>query len=110
MESKISKVDSKKVAKVVKVEPINNVAKIDSKRVKSGGRLKGTPNILTHELRETLKHFINNEIENLSKDDVLSKLTLNERLIFLTKVLPYVLPKVQPILSEYDLPTEWETK
>ena len=56
MESKVTKVDSKKV---VKVEPINNVAKIDSKRVKSGGRVKGTPNILTHELRETLKHFIN---------------------------------------------------
>jgi hypothetical protein len=27
MESKITKVDSKKVSKVVKVEPINNVAK-----------------------------------------------------------------------------------
>ena len=110
MESKISKVDSKKVVKVVKVEPINNVAKIDPKRVKSGGRVKGTPNILTHELRETLKHFISNEIENLSKEDVLSNLTINERLIFLTKVLPYVLPKVQPILSEYDSPTEWDIK
>ena len=115
MESKITKVDSKKVVKVepkkvVKVEPINNVAKDDSKRVKSGGRVKGTPNILTHELRQTLKHFINSEIENLSKEDVLSKLTINERLIFLTKVLPYVLPKVQPILSEYDSPTEWDIK
>ena len=115
MESKITKVDSKKVVKVepikvVKVEPINNVAKDDSKRVKSGGRVKGTPNILTHELRETLKHFISNEIENLSKEDVLSKLTYSERLVFLTKILPYVLPKVQPILSEYDSPTEWETK
>jgi len=102
MESKISKVDSKKVVKVVKVEPINNVAKI--------GRVKGTPNILTHELRETLKHFISNEIENLSKEDVLSKLTYSERLVFLTKILPYVLPKVQPILSEYDSPTEWDIK
>jgi hypothetical protein len=39
MESKITKVDSKKVVepKVVKVEPINNVAKDDSKRVKTGG-------------------------------------------------------------------------
>jgi len=46
MDSKITKVDSKKV---VKVEPINNVAKDDSKRVKTGGRVKGTPNILTHE-------------------------------------------------------------
>jgi hypothetical protein len=107
MESKITKVDSKKV---VKVEPINNVAKDDSKRVKSGGRVKGTPNILTHELRETLKHFISNEIENLSKEDVLSKLTINERLIFLTKILPYVLPKIEPLMNQYDLPTEWDIK
>jgi hypothetical protein len=107
MESKITKVDSKKV---VKVEPINNVAKDDSKRVKSGGRVKGTPNILTYELRETLKHFINSEIENLSKEDVLSKLTINERLIFLTKVLPYVLPKIEPLMNQYDLPTEWDIK
>lgn len=107
MDSKITKVDSKKV---VKVEPINNVAKDDSKRVKTGGRVKGTPNILTHELRETLKHFISNEIENLSKEDVLSKLTINERLIFLTKVLPYVLPKIEPLMNQYDLPTEWDIK
>ena len=110
MESKVKKDDSKKVVKVVKVEPINNVAKIDSKRPKTGGRLKGTPNILTHELRETLKHFINSEIENLSKDDVLSKLTMNERLIFLTKILPYVLPKIEPLMNQYDLPTEWDIK
>jgi hypothetical protein len=107
MESKVSKVDSKKV---VKVETINNVAKDDSKRVKTGGRVKGTPNILTHELRETLKHFISNEIENLSKEDVLSKLTINERLIFLTKILPYVLPKIEPLMNQYDLPTEWDIK
>ncbi len=110
MESKISKVDSKKVAKVVKVETMNNEVKIDSKRPKTGGRVKGTPNILTHELRDILKQFVSNEIENLSKEDVLSKLTYNERLVFLTKILPYVLPKVQPILSEYDLPTEWDIK
>jgi len=107
IESKITKVDSKKV---VKVEPINNVTKDESKRVKSGGRVKGTPNILTHELRETLKHFISNEIENLSREDVLSKLTINERLIFLTKVLPYVLPKIEPLMNQYDKPTNWDIK
>ena len=106
MESKVTKVGSKKV---VKVEPIlNDDIKIESKRVKTGGRVKGTPNILTHELRETLKHFISNEIENLSKEDVLSKLTINERLIFLTKILPYVLPKIEPLMNQYDLPTEWD--
>ena len=107
IESKITKVDSKKV---VKVEPINNVAKDDSKRVKTGGRKVGTPNILTHELREILKQFVSNEIENLSKEDVLSKLTINERLIFLTKILPYVLPKIEPLMNQYDLPTEWDIK
>lgn len=118
MESKITKVDSKKVAKVVKVEPIkvvkvepiNNVAKDDSKRVKTGGRMKGTPNILTHELRDTLKQFVSNEIENLSKEDVLSKLTINERLIFLTKILPYILPKIEPLMNQYDSQTEWDIK
>ena len=105
MESKVTKVGSKKVSKM---EPtLNNDTKIDSKRVKTGGRKLGTPNILTHELRETLKHFISNEIENLSKEDVLSKLTYSERLVFLTKILPYVLPKVQPLLSEYDSQTDW---
>lgn len=108
MESKVTKVGSKKVSKM---EPtLNNDTKIESKRVKTGGRKVGTPNILTHELREILKQFVSNEIENLSKEDVLSNLTINERLIFLTKVLPYVLPKVQPILSEYDSPTEWDIK
>jgi hypothetical protein len=108
MDSKFKKDDSKKVANITKVAPINDVAILDSKRPKSGGRVKGTPNILTHELRETLKHFISSEIENLSKEDVLSKLTINERLIFLTKVLPYVLPKIEPLMNQYDLPTEWD--
>ena len=110
MDSKVKKDDSKKITNITKVSPINDVAKLDSKRVKSGGRVKGTPNILTHELRDILKQFVSNEIENLSKEDVLLKLTYSERLVFLTKILPYVLPKVQPILSEYDLPTEWDIK
>lgn len=106
MESKVSKVGSKKI---VKVEPtLNNDTKIEPKRVKTGGRKVGTPNILTHELREILKQFVSNEIENLSKEDILSKLTINERLIFLTKILPYVLPKIEPLMNQYDLPTEWD--
>ena len=110
MDTKVKKDDSKKVASVTIVTPINDVAKLDPKRVKTGGRVKGVPNVLTHELRETLKQFVSNEIDNLSKEDVLSKLTINERLIFLTKVLPYVLPKIEPLMNQYDLPTEWDTK
>ena len=88
----------------------SKVSKVDSKRVKSGGRVKGTPNVLTHELREILKQFVSNEIDNLSKEDVLSTLTINERLIFLTKILPYVLPKIEPLYPGYDTPTEWDIK
>jgi hypothetical protein len=109
MDSKVKKDDSKKVANLTKVLPTNDVAKLDPKRVKTGGRVKGVPNVLTHELRETLKHFISSEIENLSKEDVLSKLTINERLIFLTKVLPYVLPKIEPLMNQYDSQTDWNT-
>lgn len=105
-----SKVDSKKPKDMVKNEPTKDVVKDDPKRAKTGGRVKGTPNILTHELREILKVFISTEIENLSKEDVISKLTINERLIFLTKVLPYVLPKIEPLMNQYDSPTDWETK
>jgi hypothetical protein len=24
--------------------------------------------------------------------------------------LPYVLPKIEPLMNQYDLPTEWDTK
>lgn len=75
---------------------------VEPKRVKSGGRVKGTPNVLTSELRERLKDFLNSEIDNLSREDILSKLTLSERLTFITKILPYVLPKVEPINGDYD--------
>jgi hypothetical protein len=104
MDSKVKKDDSKKLANLIKVEPTKEVVNIEPKRIKTGGRVKGTPNVLTSELRETLKEFLSNEISNLSKQDVLSKLTLSERLVFITKILPYVLPKVEPIEGTYDEP------
>jgi hypothetical protein len=104
MDSKVKKDDSKKLANLIKVEPTKEVVNIVPKRIKTGGRVKGTPNVLTSELRETLKEFLSNEISNLSNQDVLSKLTLSERLVFITKILPYVLPKVEPIEGTYDEP------
>jgi hypothetical protein len=58
------------------------------------GRPKGTPNKLTSELRDTLKALIDIELENLP--GVLAELPARERAELVVKLLPYVLPKVEP--------------
>ena len=58
-------------------------------RKKTGGRKKGTPNHTTETLRNMLKGFITEEA--IQKD--LRTLTPMERLNFITKILPYVLPR-----------------
>ena len=63
------------------------------KRIKSGGRTKGTPNKLNQELRETLKSLIDAEIESVTPH--LESLPLKDRLDFITKVLPYLVPKLE---------------
>jgi hypothetical protein len=64
--------------------------KID--RIKTGGRIKGTPNKITSETRELLFVIVNNEIENLPM--ILAQLEPRERVYVLTKLLPFVFPKV----------------
>jgi len=80
-----------------------------SKREKTGGRQKGTPNKLTREIRATLKGFIEQEIENLP--EMLKNLPEEKRLDVLIKLLPYVLPKTQAV--EYSmgepLASNWDT-
>lgn len=61
---------------------------------KTGGRKAGTPNRLTNEIRTVLKDVIYKEIELLHKH--LDKLNIKDRLELLTKLMPYVLPKVEP--------------
>ena len=53
--------------------------------------------ILTNNLRKTLKILIQGEIEKLP--ETLDKLESNERLNILLKLMPYVFPKVQKIHS-----------
>jgi len=59
------------------------------------GRPKGAKNRLTTELRGTLKSIVENELENLPES--LAGLPANERLAFVLKLLPYVLPRVQAV-------------
>jgi hypothetical protein len=61
------------------------------KGVKYGGRQRGTGNKLSAELKEVLNEFCVNEFQYLNAN--IQRLTLSERLVFFTKVLPFVLPK-----------------
>jgi len=62
---------------------------------KYGGRVQGTPNVLTKELREILKGIISKEIETIPA--TLEKLPPEKRLEIVLKLMPFVLPKVETV-------------
>lgn len=70
---------------------------------KTGGRVAGTPNKITSELRKTLKGIIAAELEALPA--TLSDLAPRERLELLIKLLPFAMPKVDKVSGQYD--TDW---
>jgi hypothetical protein len=67
---------------------------------KTGGRIAGTPNKLTSELRTALKEIIAGELDVLPQ--TFEQLPAKERLELLIKMLPYCLPKVDSINGNYD--------
>ena len=62
---------------------------------KTGGREIGTPNKTTSELRKTLKHIVDDELQILQ--DNINELQPKERIDLLIKLLPYEMPKVQTV-------------
>ena len=58
---------------------------------KFGGRKLGTGNKISAELKEVLSSYCLNEFQFLNTN--IERLTLSERLVFFTKVLPFILPK-----------------
>lgn len=72
---------------------------------KTGGRAAGTPNKITIELRKTIKGIIASELESLPA--TLEQLSTKERLDLVIKLLPFCMPKVQPIGGSYD--TGWRS-
>ena len=66
-----------------------------AKGIKTGGREIGTPNKTTSELRKTLKHIVDDELQILQ--DNINELQPKERIDLLIKLLPYVMPKVQTV-------------
>jgi hypothetical protein len=76
---------------------------------KTGGRVAGTPNRLTKELRTVLRDMIAAELDALPK--TLEGLTAKERLDVLIKLMPFCLPKVQAVKNDYDSPSlllDWD--
>lgn len=67
---------------------------------KTGGRVAGTPNKVTKELRNTLKAAIEGELDRLSAS--LAELPAKERLEVLVKLMPYAMPKIDSIGGSYD--------
>lgn len=65
---------------------------ITTKRAKTGGRKKGTPNKITGTLRDWLFKLVNENRRQIEKD--FAELQPKERLQMLEKILPYILPKV----------------
>jgi hypothetical protein len=70
---------------------------------KTGGRVAGTSNKVTSELRKTLKGIIASELETLPT--TFEQLPPKERLELLIKLLPFCMPKVNSIGGSYD--SDW---
>lgn len=63
-------------------------------RLKTGGREKGIPNLITNDCREKLALLIDDKIETLNNDlEQLKKEDLNSYLRLLTQLLPYIIAK-----------------
>ncbi len=69
-------------------------------RLKTGGREKGTPNIVTNDRKDKLGLLIDNKIETLNNDlDQLKKEDLNSYLKVLIQLLPYLISKKKDITT-----------
>jgi len=72
---------------------------------KHGGRQKGTPNIMTKELRSVLKDILYQELEEVQERFKL--LEPKERIELLIKLMPYIIPKVTSISHTTNEPLDW---
>lgn len=75
-------------------------------RKKTGGRKAGTPNVITNEVRKALKAVLMDEVAQLP--DMLKELPNDKRIDVITKLMPYILPKVNPVPMERGEPITWD--
>jgi hypothetical protein len=63
---------------------------------KTGGRQKGTPNKTTADIRNVIHDLLSHELEYMISN--LDKLPDDKRFEIILKLMPYVVPKLQPQL------------
>ena len=68
---------------------------MNAQRQKTGGRQKGTPNKITAEKREVLSNLFSENYDLIQQDFL--NLDSYQRCMVITKILPYILPKMQPV-------------
>jgi hypothetical protein len=73
------------------------------KGYKTGGRTKGTPNKDTSQLRQTIKLFVNDKLEDI--ETLYNKLTPFAKMELLTRLMPYAIGKLAE-QKEIDTPEE----
>ena len=70
---------------------------------KTGGRIKGTPNKVTKDIRESYQLLIEKSLDRLESD--LMELTPKERIEVLIKLSEYVVPKLTKIEANLETKT-----
>ena len=70
---------------------------------KTGGRSKGTPNAVTHDLREAVRELVEGNVERIRQD--LEALEPKERVSAWLKLTEFVLPKLQRTETKTTLTT-----
>tara|TARA_B110000459_G_scaffold199793_1_gene247081 strand:- start:176 stop:421 length:246 start_codon:yes stop_codon:yes gene_type:complete len=73
--------------------------------IKYGGRIKGTPNRLTKDMRTVLKNILFNELGNI--EEIMDSLDSKQRIELVIKLLPFVLPKVETVSHTYNEPVDF---
>jgi len=68
---------------------------------KTGGRLAGTTNKVTTEMKTWLKGLIDNNRQQIEKD--LKSLEPKDRLLILERLMQYTVPKMQAVTAQIDL-------
>ncbi len=66
---------------------------MNNKRIKTGGRTKGTPNKITSEIKEIFKEIIECNLPQLQND--ILELSPKERIDVLLRLSEFVIPKLQ---------------
>ena len=63
-----------------------------AKGFKSGGRVQGSTNLITREVRESLLNVFNDQVERISTTNELSELRARNEVI--RTILPYIAPRL----------------